>query len=367
MLFKHTCKTCGKEFESTGKAQFCSHLCTKVARTHKAFPDGSEYVQCKECGFRAKQLIQHVEKVHGIKVEEYCEKYNCTRHDLSTDALHKQMSEGVLKANSEGRCGWQKGGKNPSKTEDVKNGRKSIFSKNYKGYDGLSDEEKEKRIHEACQKNVKIMNENGNNPLRVDYYIKRGYSEEEARKILAERQCTFSLQTCIEKYGKEEGTKIFNARQEKWQNTLNSKSEEEIKRINKLKASQASNICAYSNISQKLFNSIYNIIKNEYKEIYFATHKTVENDNKNYEYEVVLDDQTHRYFLDFYVKDNNKIIEFDGDYWHSEKRGNQLRDNLREQTLKNMGFTNILHVKERDYKANPDSVVQQCVAFIRKN
>lgn len=28
------------------------------------------------------------------------------------------------------------------------------------------------------------------------------------------------------------------------------------------------------------------------------------------------------YFLDFYVKDNNVAIEFDGDYWHSEKRGN---------------------------------------------
>ena len=28
-----------------------------------------------------------------------------------------------------------------------------------------------------------------------------------------------------------------------------------------------------------------------------------------------------QFFLDFYVKDNNKVIEFDGDYWHGEKRG----------------------------------------------
>lgn len=364
-MFKHICKTCGKEFESTGKAQFCSHLCTKVARTHKAFPDGSEYVECKECGFRAKQLIQHVEKVHGIKVEEYCKKYNCTRHDLSTDALHKQMSEGVLKANSEGRCGWQKGGKNPSKTEDVKNGRKSIFSKNYKGYDGLSDEEKEKRIHEACQKNVKLMNENGNNPLRVDYYIKRGYSEEESRKLLSERQHTFSLQTCIEKYGKEEGTKIFNARQEKWQNTLSSKPFEELERIKKAKMLNGR---GYSKISQKLFNQIFSEIKDEFNEVFFATvNGTDEESNVFNEYMVHDDRSKNNYFLDFYVKDNNKVIEFDGDYWHGEKRGNQTRDRLREEALNKLGFTNILHVKERDYKENPEAIVQKCVEFIRKN
>lgn len=38
---------------------------------------------------------------------------------------------------------------------------------------------------------------------------------------------------------------------------------------------------------------------------------------------MVYDEQTRStYFLDFYVEDNNKVIEFDGDYWHGEKRGN---------------------------------------------
>lgn len=72
------------------------------------------------------------------------------------------------------------------------------------------------------------------------------------------------------------------------------------------------------------------------------------------------------YFLDFYIEDNNKVIEFDGDYWHGEKRGNQKRDAEREANLRKLGYANILRVKERDYKADPDAVTAQCVEFITK-
>lgn len=92
--------------------------------------------------------------------------------------------------------------------------------------------------------------------------------------------------------------------------------------------------------------------------IFYATkNDNNKNSNENFEYEVILEDGIHRYFLDFYVKDNNKVIEFDGDYWHGEKRGNQERDKKREEKLKSLGFVNILHVKERDYTANPSAIV----------
>lgn len=66
------------------------------------------------------------------------------------------------------------------------------------------------------------------------------------------------------------------------------------------------------------------------------------------------------------MKDNNKVIEFDGDYWHGERRGNQLRDKQRENDLKALGYVNILHVKERDYRNNPQAVIDECLQFIRK-
>ena len=102
--------------------------------------------------------------------------------------------------------------------------------------------------------------------------------------------------------------------------------------------------------------------------IFYATKNNAnsKNSNENFEYEVVLEDGIHRYFLDFYIKDNNKVIEFDGDYWHGEKRGNQKRDREREEKLKKLGFINILHVKEYDYKTNPNKVLQECLEFIRK-
>jgi hypothetical protein len=76
----------------------------------------------------------------------------------------------------------------------------------------------------------------GYNNTSIEYYLKKGYSEDESKKLLSERQATFSLEKCINKHGKEEGTRIFNERQVKWQNTLNSKPQEEIDDINSRKA-----------------------------------------------------------------------------------------------------------------------------------
>jgi hypothetical protein len=75
---------------------------------------------------------------------------------------------------------------------------------------------------------------------RLDYYIKRGFSEEDGLKLLKERQTTFSLDICIEKYGEIAGLKRWKDRQEKW-----------------LKNCKRTN---FSQISQKLFKEIYNII-----------------------------------------------------------------------------------------------------------
>ena len=60
-------------------------------------------------------------------------------------------------------------------------------------------------------------------------------SYEEAQEALSERQRTFSKERCIEKYG-EDGLKVWEERQNKWLETLNSKSKSEKKEIDKKKA-----------------------------------------------------------------------------------------------------------------------------------
>lgn len=103
-------------------------------------------------------------------------------------------------------------------------GKYSPWSKKSKFY---SEESKEK-----CKVSRK---QNNSNNSSLSYYTSRGYTLEEAEEKLSERQSTFSLNKCIEKYGYVNGTKIWEDRQVKWQNVLQSKSLHEIEEINKKK------------------------------------------------------------------------------------------------------------------------------------
>ncbi|MFW6029240.1 MAG: hypothetical protein ACOCRO_03200 [Halanaerobiales bacterium] len=93
------------------------------------------------------------------------------------------------------------------------------------------------------------------------------------------------------------------------------------------------------------------------------SNKKLDESGKNYEYKV----ETLKSYakIDFYIKDINKAIEFDGDYWHGENRGNKQRDQIREDSIlaKNPNMK-ILHVRERDYKNNPEETISQCLRFI---
>lgn len=72
----------------------------------------------------------------------------------------------------------------------------------------------------------------------VEFWTNKGFTEEEAIVKVSEVQQTFTLEKCIDKHGIEEGTRIWQDRQDRWQDTLNSKSEEEKLEINKKKNSK---------------------------------------------------------------------------------------------------------------------------------
>lgn len=78
--------------------------------------------------------------------------------------------------------------------------------------------------------------ENRLTQTQFNYWAEQGFSEQEAKRKVSEIQSTFSKEICIQKYGNVEGLKIFNSRQAKWQETLNSKPQEEIDRINQKKS-----------------------------------------------------------------------------------------------------------------------------------
>lgn len=72
-------------------------------------------------------------------------------------------------------------------------------------------------------------------PRCIEFYLEKGLSEDEAKKELSQFQKHFSKEICIEKYGCKAGIEVWKERQNKWQKTLTSKSEDEIKKINQKK------------------------------------------------------------------------------------------------------------------------------------
>jgi len=194
----------------------------------------------------------------------------------------------------------------------------------------------------------------------VEHWKSQGYTDDEAVLLVKQNQSTFTKKKCIEKYGEKKGLEIWKKRQEKWQNTMNSKPKEEIERINKAKMFKRS----YSQISQELFWKIYDNIKDKYDEIYFAQLKSNKMDisGKSNEYMNIFKDGSAAFF-DFLIRDTNKIIEFDGDYWHGEARGNKERDRIRDEKIKESGYK-ILHIREKDYNNNPNDVIKRCLEFI---
>lgn len=181
------------------------------------------------------------------------------------------------------------------------------------------------------------------NTTQIGYWLKRGYTELQSKEKIKERQKTFSLDICIEKYGEDIGKKIWINRQLKWF--------ENYKKNN------------FSKISQELFWKIYNIINLTDNEIYFATLKNNFKDDsgKNNEYRLELNNSI--ILPDFFIKNKNKIIEFDGTYYHRNTTENKKREKLRDKDILDGGYY-LLHIKESDYMKDKEKTVNECINFI---
>lgn len=110
---------------------------------------------------------------------------------------------------------------------------------------------------------------------RKEYWVERGYSNEEAITKVKEVQSTFSLKKCVEKYGEEKGLKIFNDRQEKWKNSLKNRKDyfeiqkrKESKSLKKIMERHPENyvkVYFEQNLYRKNFHFLYeSVYKNNY-------------------------------------------------------------------------------------------------------
>ena len=234
---------------------------------------------------------------------------------------------------------------------------RSYFCKEYwikRGYTEEEAKEKVKNIQSINSKKSK--HDKSTIILCKEYWIKRGYTEEEAIKIISERQRTFSKEKCINKYGYDKGIEIFNNRQIKWQKSLHN---------------NGNLTTGYSKVSQELFNRLYNNFINN--DIRYAT--------LNKEYSILDDNKLCVY--DYVDITNKKIIEFNGDLYHanpkiynSNDKPNPFnnvssediwkRDKLKYDIAIKNGFE-LMYVWENEYRKDKEKVFNECLKFLSKN
>jgi hypothetical protein len=113
--------------------------------------------------------------------------------------------------------------------KDVLNYPETIYNKKFLECMGWDDVEIEKFISENQKNNSQILSRMkketpelfyNKTTSRVEYWLNKGFSPQESKNKVSERQRTFSKKICIEKYGEKKGLEVFNERQIKWVNSL---------------------------------------------------------------------------------------------------------------------------------------------------
>ena len=323
------CEECTKNFEGSFNQKFCEVPCrrsyTKKFNSSTRLIKEEDQVSCLICGIVFKGNLNSHLTIHGINTKEYLVQFPEAK--LYSESYLKHCSDRIT------------GNKNPAYDHG---GRLSPFSDKFVGYKNLSDEETQTRIQEVHIKRADTTDKNDNYTNRLSYYLKQGMSEDEANDALLERQTTFSLEKCIEKYGQEEGQARWNKRQEQW--------------LTNYKKSN------YSKISQLLFWEIFNVLEDT-SSIYFAElspKKIRDSSGKNNELRLNL--ATKVILPDFIDTKKKKIIEFDGDYWHG-KPGNVQRELDRDMIIVDNGYQ-IIHITETEFKTDKKKVIEKCLNFM---
>lgn len=355
-----TCEICSSEFTATShRAKCCSVKCKQrrdnLAATMKRqaqfveqHKDDQHMPTCKYCGWKAFTLVSHIRYDHSMTAEQYRAEFNVGDEAIYHPSLIEQKSERI---SGENNPGYQH------------NGTMSSYSKNFKRYGGLSEEEKEAQITAQAAKLVATRRENNNDATTLEYYTSRGMSHEEAVAARSERQRTFSYDICVEKYGPEDGPAIWLERQHKWRATLAALPPEEQDRIHRERIFALKN--KYSQVSYELFESLGR------PDASYGSNELHIRWNNSY------------IFPDFHV--GNKIIEFYGDFWHCSPQkygkddtvtfpaigGKQVKkvadvwskDDMRIKYLQSLGY-DVLIVWEGEYRNNKQGTIDKCLDFL---
>jgi len=310
-----------------------------------------DYVKCQWCNLNVTRIYgSHMTLYHPNK-NTFDYRTEFPGFPLASKKDNKNIAKAYIKftQSDEGKkilSENAKGNKNPnSKNNTTEEQRKSRspFSKAFYTKNGKTELEAEKEVAKFAQRALK----NRVTTTQLEYWLKlTGNDEEEAKKLLKERQQTFTLKNCIEKHGNEKGREVWMERQKKWISNHRKKS--------------------YSFISQELFWKIQDELKYSPEEIKFATFNNgerTEHERDNREEKLFLDNRL--VLPDFIHLLSKKIIEFDGVYYHRKTPENKSREAQRDEDLKRNGYE-VLHINEMEFKNDPDGTLKKCINFLNE-
>lgn len=314
-LKENACEICDTIFESIRKSACCSERCRQIHRSNKKL-ENQDHIVCPVCKQKVKQITIRHAKSHGYSTIDQMKK-SLNMASITCESV-KELVRG------KNNPGYQHGG------------RFSKLSKNFiHGYDAEWVKERAKE-HSKFRKDNKELFKTNIEYWQAQYPDNMEKAEQEYKKFQIR-----DLDYFVNKYGEEEGKERHKIKTQKW-----------IKNMPNLN---------FSMISQELFNTIMQSYEGD---VYYATYPRTEmKDYKNKEYRLQVQDT---YVLpDFIDLHNNKIIEFDGDYWHSESKVNPVREKERENKIKKQGYE-IFRVREQDYNKDKEKVIQKCLNFLKK-
>jgi len=327
--------------------------------------DNEEKITCRLCGARMKRVYgKHMEnhaKEDGIDIKTYRTMY--PNAPIQTEADHKanSKSSGLHMKEQKYKDMFSekiKGNNNPNhklNTTEKERKERSPFSKEFVGYKNLEEVNKQSAASKLSKDVAKIRL----STAQTEYWIKKGFNLEDAKLKVSERQKTFTLDLCIEKYGEENGRQVYTDRQNRWQTSL---------------LTNGNLKYGYSNASQELFLEIIKNYKNikELSKVYFAT--------KNNEHKIDKK-EGGIWIFDFADISRGKFIEYNGDRYHAnpllynendfphpfrkgfsakflwQKDANKIAD------AANIGFE-VLTIWDSEYKKDKIGTLQKCLDFL---
>lgn len=331
-LSKTKCQleTCNKNvpYEMREKSACClTHYNQAYAIKTNKFDISDYNCECLECGMKFANNIAlgvHISQNH-FSSEEYYIKFHKTPED--------------------GFCKWCK---TPTGFNSIQEGYNKFC---YNTSCNVNYYNKYENRHECGESISKGQIESQNMPNQIGYWTKKGYSEEQAKALITQRQTTNSIESILkrEKCDLNTATEKRKEITRKWLDSFPKQN--------------------YSNVSQELFWQIHENIKADYKEIHFATilNGNKVSDGTNNEFRIKTDKTIRS--LDFYVKDVNKVIEFNGSYWHSsasrDVNYSVERDIKRNEEIIKTLNCGLLVINELDYYKDKSKIVEECINFIK--